>query len=136
MIATLAACGTKMSPEEAKAAEREATRLAARAALQLQHEIAMRFDICLNEAAAEGMSQPSAVTFCSHLECMNYRRDAERLRELKAYARRLPANSKSGLMPIGEALHAAGVDISIDREQAKLENSMMAYAQYCNAAGI
>ena len=44
IIATLVACQTQMSPEEAEAAEREAARAAAKVALQLQKEANERFD--------------------------------------------------------------------------------------------
>lgn len=136
MIATLASCEAKMSLEEAQAKEREAARLAVEAALQLQHQISARFDICLKQTKAQGMSQSSAGIFCSHRECMRYRRAAKQLQEQKAYARRLPANNKNGLISIGEALNAMGADISIREKQAALENSMMAYDKYCKTAGI
>ena len=67
---------------------------------------------------------------------MRYRRAAEQLQEQKAYARRLPANNKNGLISIGEALNAMGVDISIREKQTALENSMMAYDEYCKTAGM
>ena len=136
IIATLAACEAKMSLEEAQAKEREAVRLAAKAALQLQHQISARFDICLRQTEAQGMSQSSAVIYCSQRECMRYRRAAEQLQYEKAYARRLPANNKSGMISIGEALNAMGADISIREKQTELENSMMAYGEYCKTAGL
>ena len=142
IIATLVACQAQMSPEEAEAAEREAARAAAKVALQLQQAANERFDICLDETESEGMSHSAAVTFCSSRECMRYHRAVERLYETKAYARRMQANSRasqrseSGIGALGEGFAAAIASRRARRDQAKLENSMMVVAKYCEVAGI
>lgn len=125
MLTALAGCeALPKSPEQAEAAERESARTAAKTVLQLQQNAATRLEICIDASKAEGLPRSTAVTLCSRRECQRYHRSAEHLRNKKAQA------------AYGTGLTSIVAALTVDQDQKNFENSIMVFAEYCQAAGI